>query len=75
MRACPSFPQAGPTPQDLSSVGYGYASTVDPWAHRTLGLEGFLVVVRKGELGPNLVPKDVDYLIPLLWQVNQVVLV
>ena len=64
------YPQAGPSKKDLSSVGYAYASTVDEWAHRTLGLEGFLVVARRGELGANLLPKGVDYLIPVIWQVG-----
>ena len=52
-------------------MGYSYSSTVDPWAHRTLGMAGFLVVVRKGELGADMLPNDVDVLIPLLWQVGE----
>jgi hypothetical protein len=49
---------------------------VDPQAHRTLGLEGFLVVVRKGQLRKDgLMPNDVDFMVPMLWQVcGQVVI-
>ncbi|KAG1665501.1 hypothetical protein FOA52_009762 [Chlamydomonas sp. UWO 241] len=67
--------EAGPTPSDLSSVAYGYSSNIvgSRWEHALLGLEGMLVVVRKGELvtkpSGELMPRDVDQLVPLLWQV------
>lgn len=73
--------QAGPTDIDLSSVAYGYHSTVQSWHQQQMGLLGLLVVARRGslvnrvqplgsQLQATLMPNDVDHLIPLLWMVS-----
>ncbi|GIL48450.1 hypothetical protein Vafri_4968 [Volvox africanus] len=66
---------AGPAPGDFDTTVYGYTSTVDVAGAPNAGLAGALVVAAAGVLQPSslepgqLVPADVDLMVPLYWQV------
>eukprot|EP00798_Chlamydomonas_sp_ICE-L_P000321 gene321-33544_t len=68
---------AGPSPNDLSSIAFGYSSTVDPAAHQQLGLVGLVHIGRQGTFSTSdatnnaqlLLPEGVDHVVPLLWEV------
>ena len=51
---------AGPGPNDPSSIAWAYASQVDPRRDVHSGLLGVILVTRKGEAKPDGVPKDVQ---------------
>ncbi|KAG2438725.1 hypothetical protein HXX76_005270 [Chlamydomonas incerta] len=66
---------AGPGRDDVSTVAYGYTSSVDVASAPNLGLVGALVVAGRGELQPPAapgaapLPAGVDFLVPLYFQV------
>ncbi|KAG2453409.1 hypothetical protein HYH02_001632 [Chlamydomonas schloesseri] len=66
---------AGPGLDDVSTVAYGYTSSVDVASAPNLGLVGALVVAGRGELQPPVgpgaapLPGGVDFLVPLYFQV------
>eukprot|EP00798_Chlamydomonas_sp_ICE-L_P000322 gene322-33545_t len=73
---CARFPP-DPSPNDLSSIAFGYSSTVDPAAHQQLGLVGLVHIGRQGTFSTSdatnnaqlLLPEGVDHVVPLLWEV------
>jgi len=61
--------EAGPAKGDLSTVAYGYTSTVDLASHQQLGLVGTIAIGKQGAFDIRGVPYGVDYFYPLLWEV------
>jgi Multicopper oxidase len=61
---------SGPGPEDMSSVSYVYYSSVDPIAHAHAGLTGAISVAARGGLDRKTgIPKDVDIVVPLLFNI------
>jgi hypothetical protein len=52
-------------------VTYAYTSTVDSISHPNSGLVGIMTIGSKGSLkADGVTPSDVDYLVPLLFNVS-----
>lgn len=69
----PTSCSAGPGPADLSTVAYGYTSSVDLASHPMAGLVGIALVGRQGTFPSNgttppamPVPADADVTLPIL---------
>lgn len=62
--------QAGPLDDELNTVPYTYASTLDYGGHQAAGLVGLMIIASPGTLSTydGYTPSGVDLFVPLLFQ-------